>query len=62
MFGLEIVLGVEDVKAAPLPLVRILLFVLLDRVHKGFHALGVAGLIFLKIHQVKPVSEAYIYN
>ena len=59
MFRLQVILPVAYVEAPSLPLILIGLLVPLDRVHEGLHPLGVQGLIFLQVHDVKLVGVAY---
>ena len=59
LLGFEVVLIVVNVLAASCPHVRVMLSVLLDRVHEGLHALAVGALLFLQVHNVEGVVEAY---
>lgn len=62
MLGLEVVLGVGDIEAPPLPLIGFLLSIFLKRVHKRLHSLRVARFILLQVHEVEPICEPYKYK
>jgi hypothetical protein len=50
MLGLQVVLGVGDIEAPSLPLIRFLFFIFLKRVYKRLHSLRVAGFVLLQVH------------
>ena len=59
LLGFEVVLIVVNVLAASCPHVRVVLSILLDRVHEGLHALAVGAFLFLQVHNVEGVVESY---
>lgn len=58
MLGLQIIFLVTYIESSSLPLIRVLLLVFLYRVHKRLHALRVARLVLLEVHEVKSVRVA----
>ena len=54
----EVVLVVVNVLAASCPHIRVVLSILLDRVHEWLHALAVGTLLLLQVHDVEGVVEA----
>ena len=59
LLGFEIVLVVVNVFAASCPQIRVMLSILLDRVHEGLHALAVGAFLFLQVHNVEGIVETY---
>lgn len=60
MFSFECIFSISDVKSASRPLIWLLFSVLLGWIDKGFHAVWVGACIFLKVHNIELVGEAFL--
>ena len=60
MLSLKCVFSIGDIKTASRPLIWLLFSVLLVWINKGFHAVWVGAFIFLKVHHIELVGEAFL--